>query len=112
MKRYIRFLNLKNALMKGQVDQELDLTSQKLLELVAMAEHCDQKMTVTQAMRLNLASPATIHRKIDDLLHQGYITFEFVGQNRRTKYIALTKKTTKHFDELGKLLVKTAAQTP
>jgi DNA-binding MarR family transcriptional regulator len=109
MKRYIRFLNLKKALTKDFVDTELDFTSQRLLELVALSEHCDQRMTVTEAMNLNIASPATIHRKIDELLAKEYISLVYAGQNRRTKYLTLTKKSNAYFNELAKILVKSIA---
>jgi len=109
MKLYIRFLNLKNTLLQNEVDRELDLTSQKLLDLVALSEHRGQRMTVSESMSLSLASPATLHRKIDELLAKNYVTLEFDGQDKRTKYVTLTKKSIKHFSELGKILIKSLA---
>ena len=109
MKRYIRFLNLKRAVTQDQIDQELDLTSQRMLELIALSEQAGHRMTVTEAMGINVASPATIHRKLEGLIRHEYIVLEFEGNDRRTKYIALTKKSMKHFSELGKILIKSVS---
>jgi Fe2+ or Zn2+ uptake regulation protein len=102
---FIRFLHLKEVLSGHQVGAEIDLTAQKLLEVVSL-RHADAKpLTVTDAMQLQyIASPATLHRKLSTLLELGYIQFVFEGNNRRTKYIYPTAKTDHYFDDLGKVL--------
>jgi hypothetical protein len=102
---FIRFLHLKEVLSGHQVEAEIDLTAQKLLEVVSL-RHADAKpLTVTDAMQLqSIASPATLHRKLLDLIAHGYVQFAFEGNNRRTKHIHPTAKTDRYFDDLGKVL--------
>jgi DNA-binding MarR family transcriptional regulator len=37
-----------------------------------------------------IASPATLHRKLDELLELGLIQHEHEGKNRRTKYLKMS----------------------
>jgi DNA-binding MarR family transcriptional regulator len=102
---FIRFLHLKEVLSGHQIEAEIDLTAQKLLEVVSLRHAEAKPMTVTEAMQLeHIASPATLHRKLSALLDLGYVQFEFEGKNRRTKYIHPTPKTDAYFDALGKVL--------
>jgi DNA-binding MarR family transcriptional regulator len=101
---YLRFLALAGA-MDGQLAKELDVKAKSLLELIAVAADKGNPMTVTQAMRLTqLASPATLHRKMIQLMEAGYIEQCFEGKNRRTKYLVPTSKVNKHFAKLGEIL--------
>ena len=100
---FIRFLNLKNTLQVEPAD--LDLTALKLLEICEMSSHSGQRLTVTQAMSLiHVASPATIHRKLTQLLENGYLSFEYATNNRRTKYLTPTSKSHDYFTKLGSVL--------
>ncbi len=100
---FIRFLNLKNMLRVEPKD--LDLTALKLLEICEMRNDSGKRITVTQAMSLTqVASPATIHKKLIDLLEAGYLSFEFDGKNRRTKYLTPTAKSHDYFTKLGSVL--------
>ena len=102
---FIRFLHLKEVLSGHQVEAEIDLTAQKLLEVVCLRHAQHKAMTVTDAMQLqSIASPATLHRKLADLLKHGYVQFAFEGDNRRTKYIHPTAKTDLYFADLGAVL--------
>jgi DNA-binding MarR family transcriptional regulator len=107
---FIRFLHLKEVLSGHQVEAEIDLTAQKLLEVVSL-RHADGKpLTVTDVMQLqNIASPATMHRKLSTLLELGYVSFEFESGNRRTKYIHPTAKTDAYFEALGQVLQQSLA---
>ena len=68
-------------------------------------------LTITEAMALEeVASPATIHRKIDDLRIAGLVDTEFQGENRRTKYLTPTPKARKFFDKVNALLPSAAYQ--
>ena len=103
-KTYLRFLNLTQAIAGGDV--EVDLLALRLLEAAAVADNNKAPLTVTQAMGLNdIASPATMHRKLNDLLDAGFIKLEFEGKDRRTKYLIPTVAAGKYFDRLGKALV-------
>ncbi len=107
---FIRFLHLKEVLSGHQVDAEIDLTAQKLLEVVCLRHAQHKAMTVTDAMQLQgIASPATLHRKLSDLLKHGYVQFAYEGDNRRTKYIHPTAKTDQYFADLGAVLQQSMA---
>jgi DNA-binding IclR family transcriptional regulator len=52
----------------------MDLTERALLDIIAQ---CDERLTVTEAMSLvDLASPATLHRKIENLRKAGWIIWD------------------------------------
>jgi DNA-binding MarR family transcriptional regulator len=102
---YLRFIALAHAIEDGFRSQDIDLTAQRLLEVVALAAADGQPLTVTEAMSLaKVASPATLHRKLTQLLEAGYVEFRFEAGNRRTKYIHPTKATDKKFDAMGQAL--------
>ena len=73
----------------------------------ATSQHLAEKpLSVTHAMALKkLASPATLHRKIDALREAGLIEQIFVGKNRRTKYLVPTKDTHAYFAKLSKAIM-------
>jgi hypothetical protein len=69
-------------------------------------------MTVSNAMKLsNIASPASIHRKLELLRVANLISHEFNDGNRRTKYLAPTPLTLKHYDLLSAEMMKIKADT-
>lgn len=81
-----------------------DPLAEKLLELIALAEKNTTPLTVTEAMFLNLGSPATLHRKLDQLRELGLVEQTFKGQNRRTKYLVTTGATRRHFEKLSEAM--------
>jgi len=86
MNAYIKFLNESVGIPKPQ-----DTTARELLDLICLHEGLSYPLTVTQAMNQpQLASPATMHRKLEDLLELGLVTHQHQGENRRTKYVVLT----------------------
>jgi hypothetical protein len=86
MNAYINFLNESAGIPKPH-----DSTARDLLDLVCLHEGVGYPMTVTQAMNQpQLASPATMHRKLEDLLKLGLVAHQYEGNNRRTKYVVLT----------------------
>jgi DNA-binding transcriptional ArsR family regulator len=86
---YLRFLNLSQAITSEF--EGVDLTTLRLLETIAVAHTQGKPLTVTNAMALSaIASPATLHRKMDALREAGLIDQVFEGTNRRTKYLAPT----------------------
>jgi DNA-binding MarR family transcriptional regulator len=103
---YLRFLNLTQAVNSKWVDTEIDLLAIRLLEAISVAHAGNVPMTVSQAMGLSaIASPATIHRKLDQLREAGLIEQTFEGKNRRTKYLVPTASAATHFEELGKAML-------
>lgn len=93
---YFRFL----AHAGLTVSLGVDRVAKALLDEIAL---CDvEPLTVTEAMGLAfVASPATIHRKIDELLAAGLIEHKQEGDNRRTKFLVPTVKALAHYARLG-----------
>jgi len=102
---YLRFLNLIQALEGEAQTPAMDLDAKKLLEVIAVHHAQDKPLTVTEAMALNtIASPATIHRKLDQLRELGMIDTVFEGKNRRTKYLVPTEASHIYFENIGKVM--------
>lgn len=93
-----------------EINIPCDLTAQRLLEWITVRD--EKPPTVMNTMNCGIASPATIHRKIDDLLALGLVELTLKPGNRRTKYIVPTKNAHAHFKKLGAVMfqiVKEAA---
>ena len=108
---YMRFLNLLHALEGGEFAPSMDLDAKKLLEFIAMRHEQQKPLTVTEAMALaTIASPATIHRKLDQLRELGMIDTVFEGKNRRTKYLVPTQAAHDYFEHIGQAMQDAMAQ--
>ena len=106
---YLRFLSLVHALDSAPVSA-LDETAKHLLQLIVLRHAQDNTLTVTEAMALStVASPATIHRKLDALREAGLVAQTFEGGNRRTKYLIPTQATDAYFDKLGQVMSEAAS---
>ncbi len=103
---FLRFLHLTQAIASQWGNSKLDLTALRLLEIVAVTHYQGKPLTVTDAMSLGfIASPATLHRKLDQLRETGFINLAFEGKNRRTKFIIPTSSAGKYFEQMGDALV-------
>ena len=101
---YLQFLS-HSADIHPSKGSNLDFTAEKLLEIIGCC-HFHEPLTVTEAMELaEIGSPATIHRKLDDLLTAGLIYHAYEGSNRRTKYLQITPKTIGYFSLLSEAMV-------
>ena len=110
VKLYLRFLNLIHALDGGGDSPAMDLDAKRLLEEIAVRHAQDKCMTVTDAMAMShIASPATIHRKLDQLRALGMIETMFEGKNRRTKYLRPTEMADDYFEQAGLVMKKALA---
>ena len=107
-KTYIRFLSLVHVLDSTSTHvSNLDQTAKQLLNVIVLRHAQDKPLNVTDAMALSaIASPATIHRKLDDLRESGLIDQVFEGKDRRTKYLVPTPNADEYFAELGNLMQK------
>jgi DNA-binding MarR family transcriptional regulator len=105
---YLKFLQNIAALEPIQLKQkDLSPTTILLLNEIAVKDFEDQPLKVTQAMGFNaLGSPANLHRKLDELLDAGMISFSINGNNRRTKYITLTQTAFDYFQTKSKAMVQ------
>jgi len=105
-KLYLRFLRIARAVeIQNTPIKIIDSTALLLLNEIAV-QHLDGKnITVTEAMLLsNIASPATVHRKLDELREAGLIEQVFEGKNRRTKYLVPTKEADTYFSKMSKAI--------
>ena len=108
---YIRFINLTHAVTIEFEGASIDLLSLRLLEAIAIAHSEGTALTVTDAMALNtLASPATMHRKLTNLLDAKLIEQVFEGKNRRTKYLVPTQTAQNYFEQIGQVMKQALAQ--
>lgn len=101
---YLRFLSLCQALDRKQ-RHEVDATAMQLLGEIGVAEFNESPKSVTELMALtHIASPATVHRKLDDLIKSGLVATRFALPDRRTKRVHVTAKGHKFFASRDKLL--------
>jgi DNA-binding MarR family transcriptional regulator len=102
---YLRFLHVLHALEAESELPAMDLECRRLLEEIAVRQQADHPLTVTEVMALSaIASPATMHRKLDALLDMGVIAHRFEGDNRRTKYVVCTDLAMKYFERAGRAM--------
>jgi DNA-binding MarR family transcriptional regulator len=103
---YLRYLVLAEALRKSNIDLSgIDDIGKKLLEAIAIKSAQGQPLVVTQTMELSeIASPATIHRRIEILKKAGLIQVMQTEQNQKIKFLVPTQISIDYFDKLGKLM--------
>lgn len=93
-REYFRFLSYSSGIFGG-----MDLTERVLLDIIAQL---DDRLTVTEAMSMtDVASSATIHRKINNLREAGWITLDYREGDRRTKYLTPTEKAWSEYIKLN-----------
>ena len=99
---YIEFLKDRH-----EIDNQIVITAdeRELLEVIAVCDHQDKPLTVTGFMAMtHLASPATLHRKMDNLIALNLVALHHKGKNRRTKYVKLTITALEYFAKAGAVL--------
>ena len=108
---YIDFLKTRHEL-DVQSLFGIPADERELLEIAAVCAAQGKPLTVTQFMALtHLASPATLHRKLTNLLEARMIVLVHEGKDRRTKYIHPSGLAIDYFQRAGAALaaVKEAA---
>ena len=104
---YMRFLKIVAALEQGQHHKEISPIAVLLLNEIAVKDFDKKPLTVSQAMEFRaLGSPATLHRKIDELRHADLVLVTNVGTDRRTKYLFLTQAAKDYFQTKSKVMVE------
>ena len=103
---YLRFLRIARGVdIQNTQVKNIDSTALLLLNEIAVQHHDGKNITVTEAMLLSkIASPATVHRKLDELREAGLIEQVFEGKNRRTKYLVPTKEADSFFAKMSKAI--------
>ena len=105
-KVYLRYLRIALAvdIFNNNIDS-IDSTALELLNQIAVHHFEDNALTVSQCLALKkIASPATIHRKLDELREAGLIEQIFKNKDRRTKYLVPTKLADAYFAKLSKAI--------
>jgi len=105
---YLNFLRIASSIYPNKNKKDvLDCTAIELLNKIAVQHSFDKPLTVTEAMALTeIASPATIHRKLNGLLDADLIELVFKEKNRRTKYIHPTKSSFFYFEKMADAMVE------
>ncbi len=104
---YLSFVSIEHFLENSSKEMSsLDATEKYLLQIIVLNDHEGKALKITEAMSLrNIASPATIHRKLKKLINLGLIRQDFEGSDRRTKYLIPTSITLTYVDSVAKALV-------
>jgi hypothetical protein len=102
---YIDFLIQADKKSAHGLSEKTKMEYQNLLERIVIADFMGTAMTVSQAMRLShIASPSTLHRRLDFLQSEKLIDLVFHGINRRTKYLVPLPKTDRYLAHMGQLI--------
>ena len=108
---YLRFLSLLHTIESSDEVPQMDLEAKRLLEVIAIRHDQQKPLTVTEAMALNdIASPATLHRKLDQLRELNMIESVFEGKNRRTKYLVPTQAAHDYFEDISQAMRQALSQ--
>lgn len=100
MKNYCEFLKLKNEISKAYLLDKLDIACLQLLDLIVIATHDKQDLSVSMALALSeVGSPATIHKKLQILRDFDLVDASFTT-DKRTKVLKLTDKAQAYYDEI------------
>jgi len=106
MNSYLLFI--KNSV---EIDGPQDADARQLLDVICLNHAEGHPITVTQAMSIHsIASPATLHRKLDALGNGDWIEHEYKGGNKRTKYLVPTTKAILRMGCLSNVINKWAAK--
>jgi len=105
-KLYLRYLRIARAVDILKKNSNLiDSTALQLLNEIAVQHFDGETLTVSQAIAMKrIASPATLHRKLDELREEGLIEQMFEGKDRRTKYLVPTKAADAYFAKMSKAI--------
>jgi DNA-binding MarR family transcriptional regulator len=100
---YLRLSKLIGAMSSTTIDAD----SQNLLDIIALAHQEGKPLTVTQLIsHKDIASSATLHRRLQRLISLGYVTMETHEEARRAKFLVPTTKAEEHFKQLGEYVIQ------
>ena len=106
---YLRFLHqVHRAQVKGRLTN-LEPTCARLLDEIAMADTEAAPLTVTGLMGLaHIASPATLHRKMQLLLAEELIDLMVDPDNKRSKFVVLSRKGKRYYTLMSSMMTDVA----
>lgn len=103
--RYVRFLNLINAVRQMPTLPVLDAVEERLLGAVLAEWMAGRQLPVTEAARMEAGTPErTAFRRIKSLHEKGLLSFEVCPDDNRVKYIVPTDTAGRYFDALGRCM--------
>lgn len=95
--------------IRQKIDSKTNLSvdEKNLLEIIAMRSYKGQPLKVMDAMSLSdVASPATIHRRLDNLEFKGFITRNNISGDIRSKHLIPTKRAILYFQKIDSAIEK------
>ena len=108
---YLRFKGLANAVQRGK-GADIDPVALQMLEHIASAHAAHNSMRVSDVLELTqLASYATLHKKLEQLKLNGFVEVEQRDGDHRSRYIVPSKASIRLFDDLGQALLKASQHT-
>lgn len=104
---YIRFLNQKQSVETSGGNDLLDDIEERLLQMVAQAHLSNADLSVTDLMqRTEIASPATLHKRLQSLREAELISIEPVPNAYPRKSVTLTPKAISYYNRLASEMKK------
>jgi len=104
--QYLRFLHQVHRLTTKGRFTDLEPVCSRLLDEIAIEYMSESPLTVTGLMGLaHIASPATLHRKMQALLREGLIELNVDDENKRSKFVMLSKKGKRRYEVLSSLML-------
>lgn len=105
-KAYLRFLRICSAIEKLPGCEQLDANHKTLFELAVLHWSIGEPLSVRKLIHQSeLGSPATLHKRLQNLVAQDFLMSEVQASDKRTKYISPTPKGMQYVHCLGEKLL-------
>ncbi len=102
---YFQFLKIIQLTKTVHTGSGLTPNEIQLLQEVALSHFEGQAFTVKQALKLqDLGSPATLHKRIQNLRKGGFLSFEKKDTDHRSKYLIATPLAIQYFECMGEIM--------
>ncbi len=107
---YLRFLLQVHRTTKTGRLFDLEPVCSRLLDEIAIKDQHESPLTVTALMSLShIASPATLHRKMQQLIQVGLVELAIDADNKRSKFVRISKKGHRRYQTLSALMADASA---
>lgn len=104
---YARFLNALDSLDRISPSKKLDCIEEQLLNHIYLALAKGEKLLVGDVLLLSqFGSQATLHGRLKSLVDKGYIQLNDDKSDGRRKFVRITNKAEKHYQQLSECLTK------
>jgi DNA-binding MarR family transcriptional regulator len=109
---YLNFRKLTSALEAMPGFEAFDANHKALFEVVVMHWSQGNPLTVQDTIgQTALGSPATLHKRLQNLIAQDLVKSDRVGTDLRAKFVSPTDKGLKYADWVGEKLIKSLTPT-